>query len=66
MKQFRLSCVVGVSALTIVEANTLEEAVVIAEGRAVVIGGHGTGTDETEEWIIEEADGMPTDIHAAD
>jgi hypothetical protein len=54
---------VTVSAFTIVEADTVEAAIAIAEYRAPVIGGIGTGEDPAESWIIEEADGMPKNIH---
>jgi hypothetical protein len=63
MPRFRLSADVTVSAFTIVEADTLEAAIAIAEDRAAVIGGIGTGEDENENWIIEEADGLPKNIH---
>ena len=64
MPKFDLSCAVTVSAYTTVEAATLEEAIEIAEGRNVVLGGPGCGESEDESWIIEDADGSPTDIHA--
>jgi hypothetical protein len=62
MPTFRLTADVTVSATTVVEADTLEEAIAIAEDRAAAIGGIGTGEDETENWIIEEADGLPKNI----
>ena len=64
MPKFELSCSVTVSAYTTVEAETLEKAIQIAEGRQVVLGGPGCGESEDESWIIEEADGSPADIHA--
>lgn len=66
MPRFRLSATVGVSAYTIVDAETLTEAIKIANGRVAVLGGTGSGSDETEDWIIEDADGSPQDIHDAD
>lgn len=61
--KFRLSCAVTVSACTEVEADSLAEAIAIAESREVVLGGLHSGADETEQWIIEDADGDPTGIH---
>jgi hypothetical protein len=63
MAKFNLTCEVTVSAFTIVEADTVEPAIAIAEDRAPVIGGIGTGEDPAESWIIEKADGMPKNIH---
>jgi hypothetical protein len=54
---------VTVSAYTVVEADTLEEAMRIAEKRVPVIGGPSSGEEETESWIIDDADGMPENIH---
>jgi len=64
--KFRLSCKVTVSAATEVEAKSLEEAIAIAAGRDVVLGGVGSGAYENETWIIDDADGMPFDIAAED
>lgn len=61
MPKFMLACQVTVSAYTVVEAADLNEAVHIAEGRDV--GFAGTGTDDDEVWLIEEADGSPRHIH---
>jgi hypothetical protein len=63
MKVFQLSAAVTVSAYTVVEAETLEEAIRIAEGRSVQLGGNGSGAYADESWIIEDADGAPQDIH---
>jgi len=64
MATFELTCVVTVSAYTVVEADTLEDALEIAKDRDVVLGGFG-GEDENEEWIIGDADGEPENIYAA-
>lgn len=54
---------VTVSAWTHVEAETEEEARQIAEERIdVVLGGVASGADPTEVWIIDDADGVPTEI----
>lgn len=63
MPKFKLGCHVTVSAYTEVEADTLEQAIEQADGREVVIGGLGSGTDPQEQWVIEDADGVPFDIH---
>lgn len=64
MPEFELSCFVTVSAYTTVEADSLEEAIAAAKEREVVIGGRG-GEDQNEEWIIDDADGSPSEIHEA-
>ena len=66
MPIFKLSATVTVSAYTTIEADTQEEALKIAHAREVVIGGHGTGMSEDENWIIDDADGMAENIHTAD
>lgn len=63
--RFNLEAMVPVSAYTIVEASSLEEAIRIAEDRDVVIFNGRCGEDAKEVWIIEEADGSPEDIHSA-
>ena len=63
---YKLSAAVTVSAYTEVEAESLEEAIEIAEDRDCVIGGIGTGSLPSESWIIEEADGMAQDIRLSD
>lgn len=65
MPKFRFSAVVGVSAYTIVEAETEEQAMEIAQDRDVVIGLGGYGHSDHESWIVEEADGRPHGIHLA-
>lgn len=66
MPKFKLSAAVTVSAFTVVEADTAEEAIEIAEEREAVIGGWGTGESEDESWIVSEADGTPHDIKIMD
>jgi hypothetical protein len=63
VKTFKLNCHVTVSAFTEVQAETLEEAIKIANSRDVVLGGPGSGTYPDESWVIEYADGEPTNIH---
>ena len=63
MGKYELWCEVTVSALTVVEADSLKEAIEIAEGREAVLGGINSGFDDSEYWVIEEADGIPQNIH---
>lgn len=63
MKTWRLGANVTVSAYTDVEAETLEEAIDIAESRGVEIGGPTSGVDSFESWVVEEADGSAEGIH---
>lgn len=64
MATYKLGAEVTVSAYTIVEAETLEEAIEIAKGREAAIGLLHTTNDPNEQWIIEDADGGPQNIHA--
>lgn len=65
MPKFELSAAVTVSAYTTVEADTLEKAIEIAEGREAAIGGMGTGVNALDSWVIDDADGMPMEIAEA-
>lgn len=65
MPKFTLNASVTVSARTIVEANTFEEAIEEAASRDVILSPYGPdrdGYDPSEVWAIEEADGMPGEI----
>jgi len=62
MKKWNMSAAVAVSAYTVVEAETLKEAIEIAEGRDVVQGGVCSGADKHEEWVAGEPDGEAYDI----
>lgn len=62
MPRYNLSCAVTVSAYTVVEADSLEEAIELAESREMVIGGVHTGTDPDKQWIVDEVDGSPENI----
>jgi hypothetical protein len=62
MPKYTLNCVVTVSAYTIVEADTLEDAIEQAGERTVELGFDGSGNDPENVWCIEEADGIPEDI----
>jgi len=62
--KYDLSCQVTVSAYTTVEANSLEEAIAIAEERDVVLSTPQSGADDEVEWCISDADGMAEQIQA--
>lgn len=62
---FKLASKVTVSAYTEIEADSLHDAIEIGKGREVVLGGLHSGTDDSEQWIIDEADGEATDIEVA-
>jgi hypothetical protein len=58
MPTFNLTCYVTVSAFTVVEADTLDEAIAIAKERDVtLVAGDG------DQWVIDEADGDLEQIH---
>lgn len=63
MPIYRLNCTVTVSARTEVEAESLEEAISIAEVRPVELYVGGDHLDLPGFWLIEEADGEPSNIH---
>ena len=59
--KFELSAQITVSAYTTVEAETYEEAFKIAARRGAAIRKHHL-IEELEQWIINEADGLPCEI----
>lgn len=61
MPLYRLNCTVTVSARTEVEADSLEEAITIAEDRPVEI--YVRGDHASEFWLIEGGGGAPSNIH---
>ena len=63
MEEFTLIGKVTCSIFTKVRANSLEEAVAIAEDRGIELGGINSGADEQEDWILDCADGEPFEIH---
>ena len=60
--KFNLTCQVTVSAITEVEAESPEEAILIAKDRDIGLHFNGSGTDPEEVWCIEEADGSASNI----
>jgi len=61
MKKFKLIADVTISIYTEVEAETLEEAIEIAEDREIINSNEGT-SDVNIEWLTDEYDGMPLNI----
>jgi hypothetical protein len=62
---FELGASVTVSAYTTVKAKNLEEAIAIAEKREVNLQSGPGDESHDEQWIINDADGAPVDIHEA-
>jgi hypothetical protein len=62
MKKFTLSGIVGVSVYTVVEAETLEEAIKISEDRDVVKYQWGDENLKNESWVNDEYDGEVRNI----
>ena len=60
MRKYKFSGAITCSAYTEVEANGLEEAIIIMRGRNAAIADHGV--KESEYWIIEGMDGTAHDI----
>jgi hypothetical protein len=65
MKTFELTAEVTISVYTKVEAETLEEAIQIADDRNLMQLIHGGTQDENDEWVCDELDGMAFNIHEA-
>ena len=61
-KKYQLSGVVTISIFTEVEANSLEEAIQIAESRDIEAYRFGDKEQASESWVSEEFDGMPNKI----
>lgn len=61
--KFKLSAEVTVSAHTEVEADSLKEAIEIASERTIVIDPTGRSYDDEDQWVIDDADGEPLNIH---
>lgn len=63
MKQFKLTAKIVISTYTTVEAETLEEALEIAEQRADMMQITSNNGDSEEEcWMVDELDGTPSEI----
>ena len=63
MAKFNLTGKVTISVYTCVEADTLEEAIKIAEGRDEIKASHwGADYEKNEAWLSDEYDGEVFDI----
>lgn len=62
MEKFRLTASVTISVYTEVEAETLEEAKAIAEGRELCSITNTSGDTADVAWMCDELDGTPMDI----
>lgn len=63
MKTFNLVAEVTISVMTIVEAETLEEAIEVAEQRSIEAAQWHSGNQKKEVWVSDEYDGEPQNIH---
>lgn len=66
MPRYNLSCQITVSAYTIVDADSLEDAVEEARDRDVELHFNGSGTDPKKVWCVSEPDGDLFDITGAE
>ena len=65
MKEWKLCAAVTVSAYTVVEAETLEEAKKLAADLPVKVDPFGYKSEALDVWLIDSGDGEPFDIHEA-
>jgi hypothetical protein len=63
MTQFNLTAKITITAFTTVWADTLKEAIEIANDRADMMSIATNNGDEPDEvWMVEDLDGVPYDI----
>lgn len=62
MKKYFLTASCTVSAYTVVDANSLAEAIEIANQRDVRMHLNGSGIHLEDEWCVEGIDGDPENI----
>ncbi len=60
--RFKLHAHVTVSCYIEVDAATEQEALTLAEENGNIVLKDEAGGDYESQWVIEEADGMPTEI----
>ena len=65
MKKFALTAEITISLYTEVEAETLEEAIEIAEERDLMTVVGTGGETKYDTWMSDELDGMPENITEA-
>jgi len=66
MRKYNLTGTVTITIYTKVEADSLEEAIEIAEDRSIESYRWGDKAQEQNVWIVEEYDGMPMNIRNED
>ncbi len=62
MKEYKLNGNVTISIYTTVEANSLKEAIEVAEDRNIEVYEWGLKYQRNEAWVAEEYDGTPKNI----
>jgi hypothetical protein len=62
MANYKLSATVTISIYTNVEADSLEEAIAIAENRGIEQYNWSDKDQSNDIWVAEEFDGMATNI----
>ena len=62
MEKYNLSASITVSVYTVIEANSLEEALKIAEGRDIERGEWNNKNQKNVVWVNDELDGEVKDI----
>ena len=62
-RQFLISAKVTIGIYTKVKAETPEEAIKIAKDRTPMSIISNGGDNETENWMVDEIDGTPYDLH---
>ena len=65
MTKFRLTANVTISVYTEVEAETLDEAIKLADDRSLMDVVQSGGDSEKYTWMCDELDGTPYDINEA-
>jgi hypothetical protein len=63
MKEFLIYAKVTVSVYTKVEAETIEQAIELANDRTPMAIIPNGGDTEGENWMLDEIDGEPFDLH---
>lgn len=61
-KKFNLSAEVTISIYTIVEAETLEEAIELSGEREIETGQFNTEEQRESAWVADDYDGVPQNI----
>jgi hypothetical protein len=62
MQDYRLTALVTCTATTVVRAESLKEAIKLSTARTPTLGYPGSGANEETDWVVDAADGEPTNI----